>query len=65
MSYGNAYVEQGSCGNANRRKDSRLPLDIEIKEYVRDADLSNLVITVSYRVDGVHLYILNVADMQV
>lgn len=42
-----------------------LPLKaIEIKEYVRDTDLSNLANTVAYRVDGVHLYadILNVKD---
>jgi hypothetical protein len=33
-----------------------LPLkDIEIKDYVRDTDLSNLSSTVAYRVDGVHL----------
>lgn len=43
-----------------------LPLkDIEIKEYVRDTNLSNLSSTVAYRVDGAHLYadILNVKDM--
>jgi class 3 adenylate cyclase len=43
-----------------------LPLtDIEIKDYVRDTDLSNLSNTVAYRVDGVHLYadILNLKDM--
>jgi class 3 adenylate cyclase len=39
--------------------------DIEIKEYVRDTDLSNLKSTVAYRLDGVHLYadILNLSDM--
>lgn len=43
-----------------------LPLkDIEIKEYVRDTDLTGLAATVAYRVDGVHLYadILNLNDM--
>ena len=43
-----------------------LPLkDIEIKDYVRDTDLSGLSSTVAYRVDGVHLYadILNLKDM--
>jgi class 3 adenylate cyclase len=43
-----------------------LPLkDIEIREYKRDTDLSNIANTVSYRVDGVHLYadILNVGSM--
>ena len=43
-----------------------LPLrDIEIKDYVRDTDLSNLSSTIAYRVDGVHLYadILNLNDM--
>jgi class 3 adenylate cyclase len=47
-------------------KIAALPLkDIEIKEYVRDTDLSNLGNGVAYRVDGVHLYadILNVRDM--
>lgn len=39
--------------------------DIEIRDYVRDTDLSNIPNTVAYRVDGVHLYadILNVADI--
>ncbi len=39
--------------------------DIEIKEYVRDTDLTALPATVAYRVDGVHLYadILNLKDM--
>lgn len=47
-------------------KIAALPLkDIEIKEYVRETDLSNLANTVAYRVDGVHLYadILNLGDM--
>lgn len=54
---------------ASKRIDEKianLPLkDIEIKDYVRDTDLSNLKNNVAYRVDGVHLYadILNVADM--
>jgi class 3 adenylate cyclase len=45
---------------------SELPLkDIEIKEYVRDTDLTNLPSNVAYRLDGVHLYadILNLSDM--
>jgi len=39
--------------------------DIEIKDYVRDTDLTNLPGHVAYRVDGVHLYadILNLTDM--
>jgi class 3 adenylate cyclase len=43
-----------------------LPLaDIEIKDYVRETDLTNLPSYLAYRVDGVHLYadILNLADM--
>jgi class 3 adenylate cyclase len=47
-------------------KISELPLkDIEIKEYVRDTDLTNLPSTVAYRIDGVHLYadILNLSGM--
>ena len=54
---------------ASKRIDSRiaeLPLnDIEIKEFVRDTDLTNLPRNVAYRMDGVHLYadILNLADM--
>ena len=44
-----------------------LPLkDIEIKEYVRDTDLSGpCPSNVAYRLDGVHLYadILNLSDM--
>lgn len=47
-------------------KIASLPIkDIEIKDYVRDTDLSNLKSTVAYRVDGAHLYadILNVKDM--
>ena len=54
---------------ATKRIDAKinaLPLkDIEIKNYVRDIDLSNLSSTVAYLVDGVHLYadILNLNDM--
>jgi class 3 adenylate cyclase len=54
---------------AKKRIDDKiasLPLkDIEIKEYVRDTDLTGLAPTVAYRVDGVHLYadILNLNDM--
>lgn len=54
---------------ASKRIDSRiaeLPLnDIEIKEFVRDTDLTNLPRNVAYRIDGVHLYadIVNLADM--
>ena len=54
---------------ATKRIDGKidgLPLkDIEIKDYVRDTDLTNLSGTVAYRVDGAHLYadILNLADM--
>src|SRR5436190_24091530 len=54
---------------ATKRIDAKIdaiPLkDIEIKDYVRDTDLSNLSSTVAYRVDGVHLYadILNLKDM--
>jgi hypothetical protein len=54
---------------AAKRIDSRieeLPLnDIEIKEFVRDTDLTNLPRNVAYRIDGVHLYadIVNLVDM--
>lgn len=54
---------------ASKRIDSRiaeLPLtDIEIKDYVRETDLTNLPRHVAYRIDGVHLYadILNLTDM--
>lgn len=54
---------------ATKRIDAKIdamPLkDIEIKEYVRDTNLSNLSSTVAYRVHGVHLYadILNMKDM--
>ena len=54
---------------ASKQIDSRieeLPLkDIEIKEYVRDTDLTNLSRNVAYRINGVHLYadILNLSDM--
>ncbi len=39
--------------------------DIEVRDYVRDTDLSNLPGHVAYRVDGAHLYadILNLTDM--
>jgi class 3 adenylate cyclase len=49
----------------NAKIDALPVKDIEIKEYVRDANLSNLSSTVAYRVDGVHLYadILNLQDM--
>jgi class 3 adenylate cyclase len=54
---------------ASKRIDSRiaeLPLnDIEVKEFVRDTDLTNLPRNVAYRINGVHLYadILNLVDM--
>jgi class 3 adenylate cyclase len=54
---------------ASKRIDAKidaLPLkDIEIKEYVRDTNLSGLSSTTAYRVDGVHVYadILNLKDM--
>jgi class 3 adenylate cyclase len=54
---------------ATRRIDAKidaLPLkDIEIKEYVRDTNLSGISNTTAYRVDGVHIYadILNLKDM--
>jgi class 3 adenylate cyclase len=54
---------------AGKRIDSKiseLPVkDIEIKEYVKDTDLTNLPRNVAYRADGVHLYadILNLSDM--
>lgn len=54
------------AGKRIDEKIAKLPLgDIEIKEYVRDTDLSNLSNTVAYRVDGAHLYadILNLDDM--
>jgi hypothetical protein len=47
-------------------KIKELPLnDIEIKEFVRDTDLTNLPGSVAYRIDGVHLYadILNLSEM--
>lgn len=39
--------------------------DIEIKEFVRDTDLTNLPGNVAYRLDGAHLYadILNLSNM--
>jgi class 3 adenylate cyclase len=54
---------------ASKRIDDRIAAlptrDIEIKEYVRDTNLTNLPNHVAYRVDGVHLYadILNLSDM--
>lgn len=54
---------------ATKRIDAKinaLPLkDIEIKDYVRDTDISNLSSSVAYRVVGVHLYadILNLNDI--
>jgi class 3 adenylate cyclase len=54
---------------AKKRIDDKivsLPLkDIEIKEYVRDTDLTGLAATVAYRLDGAHLYadILNLNDI--
>ena len=54
---------------AKKRIDAKIeamPLSaIEIKEYVRDTNLSGLSNMTAYRVDGVHLYadILNVKDM--
>jgi class 3 adenylate cyclase len=47
-------------------KIAELPLNaIEIKEYVREANLASLLNRVAYRVDGAHLYadILNLTDM--
>lgn len=45
--------------------DELLLEDIEIREYVRDTDLTNLPQHVAYRIDGVHLYadILNLKAM--
>ena len=54
---------------AGKRIDARiqeLPLrDIEIKEFVRNTDLTNLPRHVAYRIDGVHVYadIVNLSDM--
>jgi len=53
---------------ANRidKKIAAFPIeDLDIKEYVRETDLSNIPNTIAYRVDGVHVYadILNVDDM--
>lgn len=54
---------------ATKRIDAKidaLPLqDIEIREYVRETDLSGLSGTTAYRVDGVHVYadILNLRDL--
>lgn len=55
---------------ASKRIDSKiseLPLkDIEIREYVRETDLTKLPGNVAYRVNGVHIYadILNLSDMR-
>lgn len=49
-----------------QRKLDNLPLDtIQIKQYVRETDLSDLAKNVAYRVDGVHVYadILNLGDL--
>jgi class 3 adenylate cyclase len=54
------------AANRIESKISQLPLkDIEIRDYVRDTDLTNLPTHLAYRVDGVHLYadILNLAGM--
>ncbi|HEY4381398.1 MAG TPA: adenylate/guanylate cyclase domain-containing protein [Acidobacteriaceae bacterium] len=54
---------------AGKRIEARLAelpaKDVEIREYVRDTDLTGLPMNVAYRVDGVHLYadILNVSEM--
>ena len=54
---------------AKKRIDTKidaLPIkDIEIKEYVRDTDLTGLPNNVAYLVDGAHLYadILNMKDI--
>jgi len=54
---------------ATKRIDARLSelpaKDIEIREYVRETDLTGLPMNVAYRVDGVHVYadILNLAAM--
>src|ERR1700722_931117 len=49
----------------NAKIDALPVKDIEIKDYVRDTDLSNLSSTVAYLVDGAHLYadIVNPKDM--
>jgi class 3 adenylate cyclase len=58
-----------SRDRATKRLNSKieaLSLDsIEIRDYVRDTDLSNLASNVAYLMDGVHLYadILNLRDM--
>ena len=54
---------------ASKRIDARIQelllKDIEIKEFVRDTDLTNLPRHVAYRIDGVHVYadILNLSEM--
>lgn len=58
-----------SKDRAAKRIDSRiaeLPVkDIEIRDFIRDTDLTNLPSNVAYRMDGVHLYadILNLSNM--
>lgn len=49
----------------NNKIDAMPLKDIEIKEYVRDTDLSNISNKTAYRVNGVHLYadILNLDEM--
>lgn len=65
---------RNGCTNLNKERaakrikakiDALSLKNIEIKEYVRDTDLSNLKSTVAYRLDGVHLYadILNLTDL--
>src|ERR1035438_2159160 len=55
---------------AGKRIDARLaelPVkDVEIREYVRDTDLTGLPMNVAYRVDGVQLYadILNLRGLR-
>jgi len=60
-----SWNKDGATKRIDAKIDALLIKDIEIKEYVRDTDLSNLSSTVAYRVDGVHLYadILNLKDM--
>jgi len=54
---------------ASKRIDAKiagLPIkDIQIKDFVRETDLTGLPSTVAYRINGVHLYadILNLVDM--
>jgi len=58
--------DENRAANRIQRKLDDLPLDtIQIKQYVRDTDLTGLAKNVAYRVDGVHLYadILNLNDL--